>query len=101
LARHTSGSPVVTNLPFVAGIEDLDVDEAGWDCGRTGNAESVDAGISWAAPQLRGAQRAGRFDMTVRVEPSKRDVVVSRFDAEPRGTWDSEWSGCHCKKPAF
>jgi hypothetical protein len=26
LARHTSGSPIVTNLRFVAGIEDLDVD---------------------------------------------------------------------------
>jgi hypothetical protein len=29
---------------------------------------------------------------TVRVEPSRRDIVVSRFDAEPRGTWDSEYA---------
>jgi hypothetical protein len=26
-----------------------------------------------------------RFDMTVHVDPSRRDIVVSRFDAEPRG----------------
>ena len=27
----------------------------------------------------------GRFDMTVRVDETKRDIVVSRFDAVPRG----------------
>jgi GTP-binding protein HflX len=27
----------------------------------------------------------GRFDMTVRVELDKRDMVVSRFDAQPHG----------------
>ena len=26
----------------------------------------------------------GRFDMTVRVDETKRDIVVSRFDAVPR-----------------
>jgi GTPase len=25
----------------------------------------------------------GRFDMTVRVDPTKRDIVVNRFDAVP------------------
>jgi GTPase len=34
----------------------------------------------------------GCFDMTVRVEPSRRGIVVSRSDAEPRGTWDSEYA---------
>jgi GTP-binding protein HflX len=28
--------------------------------------------------------REGRFDMTVRVDETKRDIVVSRFDAVPR-----------------
>jgi GTP-binding protein HflX len=26
----------------------------------------------------------GRFDMTVRVDETKRDIVVNRFDAVPR-----------------
>ncbi|WP_407174329.1 GTPase HflX [Bradyrhizobium sp. STM 3562] len=46
------------------------------------------AGISWLhrnSEVLNKELHDGRFDMTVRVEPSKRDIVVSRFDAEPHG----------------
>ena len=44
------------------------------------------AGISWLhrnAEVLNKQLHDGRFDMTVRVDPSKRDLVVSRFDAVP------------------
>ncbi len=46
------------------------------------------AGISWLhrnSEVLNKELHDGRFDMTVRVDPSKRDIVVSRFDAEPHG----------------
>ena len=46
------------------------------------------AGISWLhrnSEVLNKELRDGRFDMTVRIEPSKRDIVVSRFDAQPHG----------------
>jgi GTPase len=44
------------------------------------------AGISWLhrnAEVLNKELREGRFDMTVRVDETKRDIVVSRFDAVP------------------
>ncbi|MBV8696596.1 MAG: GTPase HflX, partial [Bradyrhizobium sp.] len=44
------------------------------------------AGISWLhrnAEVLNKQLHDGRFDMTVRVDPSKRDLVVSCFDAVP------------------
>ena len=46
------------------------------------------AGISWLhrnSEVLDKRLNDGRFDMTVRVEPSKRDIVVSRFDAVQHG----------------
>ncbi len=46
------------------------------------------AGISWLhrnSEVLDKRLHDGRFDMTVRVEPSKRDIVVSRFDAVQHG----------------
>jgi GTP-binding protein HflX len=53
---------------------------------------SVDAadgeGISWLhrnSEVLNKQLHDGRFDMTVRVELDKRDMVVSRFDAQPHG----------------
>jgi GTP-binding protein HflX len=45
------------------------------------------AGISWLhrnAEVLNKQLHDGRFDMTVRVDETKRDIVVSRFDAVPR-----------------
>jgi GTPase len=44
------------------------------------------AGISWLhrnAEILNKELHDGRFDMTVRVDETKRDIVVSRFDAVP------------------
>ncbi len=44
------------------------------------------AGISWLhrnAEVLNKRLHGGRFDMTVRVDETKRDIVVSRFDAVP------------------
>lgn len=44
------------------------------------------AGISWLhrnAEVLAKELHDGRFDMTVRVDETKRDIVVSRFDAVP------------------
>jgi GTP-binding protein HflX len=46
------------------------------------------AGISWLhrnAEVLDKKLHDGRFDMTVRVDETKRDIVVSRFDAVPHG----------------
>jgi GTP-binding protein HflX len=46
------------------------------------------AGISWLhrnAEILNKELHDGRFDMTVRVDETKRDIVVSRFDAVPQG----------------
>src|SRR5690349_22695410 len=46
------------------------------------------AGISWLhrnAEVLNKELHDGRFDMTVRVDETKRDIVVSRFDAVPQG----------------
>ena len=46
------------------------------------------AGISWLhrnAEVLNKELHDGRFDMTVRVDGTKRDIVVSRFDAVPLG----------------
>ena len=46
------------------------------------------AGISWLhrnAEVLNKQLHDGRFDMTVRVDETKRDIVVSRFDAVPHG----------------
>ena len=45
------------------------------------------AGISWLhrnSEVLTKELHDGRFDMTVRVDETKRDIVVSRFDAVPR-----------------
>ena len=45
------------------------------------------AGISWLhrnAEVLAKELHDGRFDMTVRVDKTKRDIVVNRFDAVPR-----------------
>ena len=45
------------------------------------------AGISWLhrnAEVLAKELHDGRFDMTVPVDETKRDIVVSRFDAVPR-----------------
>jgi GTPase len=45
------------------------------------------AGISWLhrnAEVLNKELHDGRFDMTVRVDETKRDIVVSRFDAVPQ-----------------
>src|SRR5690242_17792817 len=45
------------------------------------------AGISWLhrnAEVLNKELRDGRFDMTVRVDETKRDIVVNRFDAVPQ-----------------
>jgi GTPase len=45
------------------------------------------AGISWLhrnSEILDKQFRDGRFDMTVRVDQTKRDIVVNRFDAVPR-----------------
>ncbi len=47
------------------------------------------AGISWLhrnAEVLNKELHDGRFDMTVRVDETKREIVVSRFDAVPAGT---------------
>jgi GTP-binding protein HflX len=47
------------------------------------------AGISWLhrnAEVLSKELRGERFDMTVRVDETKRDIVMSRFDALPHGT---------------
>jgi GTP-binding protein HflX len=47
------------------------------------------AGISWLhrnAEVLNKELHGERFDMTVRVDETKRDIVVSRFDAVPQGT---------------
>ena len=44
------------------------------------------AGISWLhryADVLIKELHDGRFDMTVRVDETKRDIVVNRFDAVP------------------
>jgi GTP-binding protein HflX len=44
------------------------------------------AGISWLhrnAEVLNKELRDGRFDMTVRVDETKRDIVVNRFAAVP------------------
>src|SRR5207237_10765842 len=44
------------------------------------------AGISWLhrnAEVLNKQLHDGRFDMTVRVDETKRDIVVNRFDAVP------------------
>jgi GTP-binding protein HflX len=44
------------------------------------------AGISWLhrnAEVLNKELNEGRFDMTVRVDETKRDIVVSRFGAVP------------------
>jgi GTP-binding protein HflX len=44
------------------------------------------AGISWLhrnAEVLNKELHEGRFEMTVRVDETKRDIVVSRFDAVP------------------
>jgi GTP-binding protein HflX len=44
------------------------------------------AGISWLhrnAEVLNKELNDGRFDMTVRVDETKRDIVVNRFDAVP------------------
>ncbi|MBI5260212.1 MAG: GTPase HflX [Bradyrhizobium sp.] len=46
------------------------------------------AGISWLhrnSEVLAKELHDGRFDMTVRVDETKRDIVVSRFDAVPHG----------------
>jgi GTP-binding protein HflX len=46
------------------------------------------AGISWLhrnAEVLNKQLHDGRFDMTVRVDETKRDIVVNRFDAVPLG----------------
>ena len=46
------------------------------------------AGISWLhrnAEVLNKELHDGRFDMTVRVDDTKRDIVVRRFDAVPHG----------------
>jgi GTP-binding protein HflX len=46
------------------------------------------AGISWLhrnAEVLDKQLHDGRFDMTVRVDETKRDIVVNRFDAVPPG----------------
>jgi GTPase len=46
------------------------------------------AGISWLhrnAEVLNKELHDGRFDMTVRVDETKRDIVVNRFDAVPLG----------------
>jgi len=46
------------------------------------------AGISWLhrnAEVLNKELHDGRFDMTVRVDETKREIVVSRFDAVPLG----------------
>ena len=46
------------------------------------------AGISWLhrnAEVLEKKLHDGRFDMTVRVDETKRDIVVNRFDAVPHG----------------
>jgi GTP-binding protein HflX len=57
---------------------------------RTTLSLSIDAsdgaGISWLhrnAEVLNKQLHDGRFDMTVRVDETKRDIVVSRFDAVP------------------
>ena len=45
------------------------------------------AGISWLhrnSEVLTKELNGGRFDMTVRVDETKRDIVVNRFDAVPR-----------------
>ena len=45
------------------------------------------AGISWLhrnSEVLNKELHDGRFDMTVRVDETKHDIVVSRFDAVPR-----------------
>jgi GTP-binding protein HflX len=45
------------------------------------------AGISWLhrnSEILNKKFHDGRFDMTVRVDQTKRDIVVNRFDAVPR-----------------
>ncbi len=47
------------------------------------------AGISWLhrnAEVLSKVLHGERFDMTVRVDETKRDIVMSRFDALPHGT---------------
>jgi len=47
------------------------------------------AGISWLhrnAEILDKQLHDGRFDMTVRVDETKREIVVNRFDAVPQGT---------------
>ncbi len=47
------------------------------------------AGISWLhrnAEVLNKELHDGRFDMTVRVDETKREIVVSRFDAVPAAT---------------
>ena len=44
------------------------------------------AGISWLhrnAEVLNKELHEGRFDMTVRVDETKRDIVISKFDAVP------------------
>jgi GTP-binding protein HflX len=46
------------------------------------------AGISWLhrnSEVLDKQLHDGRFDMTVRVDQSKRDIVVSRFDVIQHG----------------
>jgi GTP-binding protein HflX len=47
------------------------------------------AGISWLhrnAEVLNKELHDGRFDMTVRVDETKRDIVVNRFDAVPQAS---------------
>ena len=47
------------------------------------------AGISWLhrnSEVLAKELRDGRFDMTVRVDETKRDIVMRRFDAVPQAS---------------
>ena len=55
------------------------------------------AGISWLhrnSEVLNKELHDGRFDMTVRVDETKRDIVVNRFDAVPHRGFRRHVRGC-------
>ena len=59
------------------------------------------AGICWLhrnAEVLIKELHEGRFDMTVRVDETKRDIVVNRFAAVPRVAWQAR-SSCESRDP--
>jgi GTPase len=93
-ARRPEGAPsFLVSAETGEGVEALlAAIEAQLATTRTTLSLSIDAsdgaGISWLhrnAEVLDKRLHDGRFNMTVRVDETKRDIVVNRFDAVPQG----------------